>query len=579
MDKKYHIGVHDDSYSKKFRDVKNALLETGLVSKGTPDAMLTKELSNGIEDLIPQNIKLGVNIAGIDGTMRSSLSDWDVDSLLNMEKISYTYTYSDNKNTLYGKNSTSGLFLYNKETKEHRQIFDKGRIFKNYLETFDGDVYIMCYDSVLLTSYVLYIDIDFNCFVVYESTKVNFSTDNTGMHQSRAGHCYFDSGYYTGPYSYNTSTYTGIYYLNKSEPAKQIYGVTPYEEDNGVAWSYPFEDSKGNLYATAFRGSADVLILQGDTVINLSDTSHTWSYSMTEYVEMSDGSIYCWSNANLVALCYIDNVNYTLESLFYGLDWNIIEDNSGNVYASTRYTNHGTPGIYHLRKNVYEKIHDQYYGYYFRKDKQGNIYAWATYRQSTDDKYMIYRVYPDRVEQWKNIKVDFSLINDAQGYLYLSYDFSSSTNASLPRYFCRVDDGVLTPLYSTTSRYTVFYSNKEYAYFQRYSSSSSGLLILRDGVIVSPSDTSISLCDSFKYFEEKDNLYFVADHASANMTFYHIDGANVTKLYTGLVSNYIYEVYRDDTGVYLSTVSTKSFIPGNTYYKLHDKKLLVIAEK
>lgn len=556
MDKVYPIGQNLSYIDREYSDIKNALKQNNIIPQTTPSDKVVSALNNAFTDVQPENIKYNTTIMGVTGTLRNSVDDWTLEELFNVPVINYSYTTQNHTYTYYHIKDESNLYCVDNNTKEVTLIADDCAGVRALYEIKNNDVYIAYYDT-LDNSILLYASGAYSKRV-YVDARANFKQSAINFFESDLGYCYFASGQ-SGSYS----TYTGIHYLEKDSWAVQIVGSSTYTSTNGYQWYFPFEDSKHNVYATAYSGTSTLYALQKNTVITVTGAN---SYLFDNWFEMSNGDLYCYSGYNLVALCYVDNINFTITNFCYGRNWTIVEDKNGNIYGASTSSSSSDYGIVLLNKAEETRIFDKHKQWKLLKDAYGNVYGMAGYLSSgydSKEKSTIYSITPQGVEPIASLNITSSIktFNDNIGTLYLT----SKAGAKVLE-----NNTLKSAPFSCTYELSVVCEHEGYTYV--HAGSYDRLYILHNGQCLNPSGT---ILDVKSHIIHGSYVYLTGfDDGVDRYKIYSAHKGVLKHIFTGGGTTiYFSNVYTNDDTVYFTDdIVTKrtSYDPKDTHYALKD---------
>lgn len=359
MKQTHHIGYVQTPSVKNLSNVKNALVENGLVPLTTPNEMLPDAIEKGLENLKPENVRGNVKIGNVTGTIATTIDEVDVNSYnaipLTLEDFSFSY-FAKNGIDAYGSYSSGtkkGLYHINLLTNEKTLIYEKGLNWKFFEEKKQGLVYCSA-DATSSDSYGLLL-LKGSTAQIVENCTNTYGILTTYLMQDKL---------YFSVYPF------GIGILNDNVATKIFSKSTRY--------TVFFESSKKRLYCGGGSNTSDPLvIIENDQPKQI--TLANFGNSINYFCESSNGDIYIGSEAmNKSGIYYLNNSDEPFHIYTSGWEWeHFYTDNNNNVFASSDASDSYTEqGLLHLKNGVATKIWN--YGNrwkYWHKDSLGNLYV------------------------------------------------------------------------------------------------------------------------------------------------------------------------------------------------------------
>lgn len=138
MEREYNVGTWLTPSDEYIKDIKDALVEKGIVEELTNGEDIPENLKEELEKVIPENIKSGVQIGNVKGVLNLSLDDIDLEDIkasaistrnLLDTNTSQNFSYSivsPDKHSVYGSynSSKTGLYKIDIFTGEETKILD-----------------------------------------------------------------------------------------------------------------------------------------------------------------------------------------------------------------------------------------------------------------------------------------------------------------------------------------------------------------------------------------------------------------------------------------------------------------------
>lgn len=373
MSKSYTVGyMPKPSYSgTKYEELKDVLKESGIISEHTPDNAIQTVVEESLVDLKPENIKAGVTIGTIEGTIITDVSQITIDNVypnkvsdskFNVSKIHSKYLHSNGVD-LYLSASNSGqggLVHVNTKTGKVTTITETSYIYDYFFETSDG--YLIARPNS--TSYGDPIILKGENIIYNLSEIIQNQSSTTGVFSLTSGsiieynNCVYIPDYTRGYLVfngtnieyYNNLTWTSVHTINGKY---YMYHSSSYDEirnglftitdngpiklyDKGTSWS-KYITQNDNIYVYNESPYQNVLHIKNNIVTELVGTKSIHHLTIT-----NTGQLYS---------------SYTNGAVYY-----IVEDTVQVVYT--------LPEIYQ-NSNVYLYIHTY-------EDTQTYMYLYST---------------------------------------------------------------------------------------------------------------------------------------------------------------------------------------------------------
>lgn len=475
MKQTHHIGYVQTPSVKNLSNVKNALVENGLVPLTTPNEMLPDAIENTIKSIDPNNIKASATILGVKGKL---INDWED---VNWNDISYT-TYYD-KGIYYSKNGIDaygnvytpikkGLYHINLLTGEETKISDN--YFRKFFQDNEGNVYATNPSSgydllklvgaskyVLASSYKewknMFVSSKGEIYFVNNNNLV-YVDGNKGKKITLEGSNWeyiFENS--KGNIYLGSSTSYGVYKLNKNEATQLI-------EEPKHTFMYFFEDSKGTVYASGSTSGAGIYTIIDDVVAQI----YTTGYSFTTFYEAKNGNIFSSPN-NTFSSGSIAIIDGTIKKMGTSeVNLNFIETSKGVVYC----TSSNVSGLYILNTDEGTLTKKLSYGRNVKnlfETKKGDIYIY-----NGNDSYT-YFISNDGIYKSITTRID-TIFEDSQSNIYgslkgINNNYLSKLDGSAGQYTTISDTTVVSKFFETP--YGVVALSSE-----TYSKSSKAVLII-----------------------------------------------------------------------------------------------------
>ena len=335
MKQTHHIGYVQTPSVKNLSNVKNALVENGLVPLTTPNEMLPDAIEKSVNELksqIPET--------------------WETMDLSKKKK----YITKNSITSYFAKNGVDCYCSYNSEEKiglyhlniitgEETQIYPLGLYWNCVFEKANGELYFGSTNSN--TTGVLYVS-NLVATKIYEE-GYNWNT----FFQTSNGNVYV-SGF---------SGSKGILCLN-NDSATLITSQT-------FLTSY-FESNKGDIYVGSPNSNATgVYYINGTNISKISDSTRPFN----SFFETSNGDIYVGGTS--YDICYIKNKVATIITTTTARYTIFYEDKNENIYAAPTGTNTGY--VYHLNGTTKTNIIGIYSGAAgFLENSKGDVYLYGS---------------------------------------------------------------------------------------------------------------------------------------------------------------------------------------------------------
>lgn len=268
--------------------------------------------------------------------------------------------YASNGIDCYGSYSDSnklGIYYYNLNTKERKQIYLNNYDWKYFFEDSKGNIYVGRGENDVETN-------DCGFIHLKDGVATQICSIGTGWHS------FFEDSkgnVYAGGYRYAK----GVYHLN----GKTITQI--YSQDFG--WDNFYEDSKGNVYLA--KGGLEghyptgdakgILYLDNDNATLLNSPDSKKQYNI--FFETTKGELYIANDG--ASLLYVNGTELLEVSIDVSVEKSFAyfyEDSKGNVYVSSNYVN----GIFLLKDLEIKRIYEtgRKWSNYFTNSK-GDLYA------------------------------------------------------------------------------------------------------------------------------------------------------------------------------------------------------------
>lgn len=293
--------------------IKNALEDNGLISENLSVSGVVNELNNNFTELKPENIKAGVQIGSVNGTIATNWTELDFDHITLRPQTPFGYSYSffaSNGIDAYFSysGSSGGIVHFNRITAKTTTIYSVGGYWRYFFEDSKGNIYA------------------------------------------------------------SSSSYTGIVHL-QGETATLIHS-------SGRYWQYFFEDSKGDVYVSSSNSSSNnkgVLLINEQTSQQVYNNGYGWGY----FLELKNGDIIVGSDGSYGGMIIIsDYIGYYVNIYSRKWQY-LFESSNGDIYACTGQQNVGIYHISGTIDNMNGvQIYSSGYAWsHFAEDNNGNVYV------------------------------------------------------------------------------------------------------------------------------------------------------------------------------------------------------------
>ncbi len=385
--------VEIEEKEQALEDVKHLLVNKGIVNEDTSYSELDDVTEESLVNLKPENIKNGIRIGTVKGTLGADLSSINLDECIVQKNYGFDNAfYASNGIDVYGSYSSSeklGIYHVNSSTNELTQIYAEGYNWKYWVEDNSGNIFvsssvsnykgIICLKSgvarkVYQDGYYwggYFLDDD---GIIYLQSYATYST-SFGLLAIENGVCEkIITGYTKGSF-YKTKT-NELYWISSGWGDSDGKGLVYIHKGMATSVTNKGQSSKiiehnGYIYYGSYQ--IGLGILKKDVLTNILDISMlNWTS-----VCLSNGKIYIFMDAN----CYYvyENTVSTItlpKSMSYKF-----KDSKENIYLQS-----GDAKSYYMFANEEFKLlyTDETYGMSYTKffeASNGNIYANSTYSQ------------------------------------------------------------------------------------------------------------------------------------------------------------------------------------------------------
>jgi len=318
------------------------------------------------------------------GEMYIPSDDWDEVELPVVLRTGTNHIFAASNGLLYigNSNTNSGVWCFDRETKEFEQIVRTGNHFGIFFESSQGDIYIHTTQGNMFVQHIKWKTV----------TQIPVQRHSFRFFEDSKGNIYMGAPSDTGLFIVNGTTATqilntGAGWSNFRETINgdvYIFGVNNrdiwhlngmivtniWDENNGW-WDNPLEDSKGNIYVSTGAANTGILHISGTTATRIWDTGNSW-----RFFEDSKGNVYANSSAANTGILHISG---TTATRIWDIGQGIIpffEDSKGNVYVGSTTANFG---ILHLSGTIATQITTFSTNWRnFFEDSKGNVYVGST---------------------------------------------------------------------------------------------------------------------------------------------------------------------------------------------------------
>lgn len=316
MEREYNVGTWLTPSDEYIKDIKDALVEKGIVEESTNSEDIANDIEEGLVNLTPNNIRGNVKVGNVSGTIETKYDEINIDSYKKIpESFAFVFyasngkdAYASHQNSSYSQNYI-GIWHINLETGELTQIYNEGYIWREMFESSDGTIYM---SGGIDSSYAKGI-IHIKDNVATKLDTPNYGFDN--FYEDRKGNIYASAR--------NVGT---VHISDKT--VTTIYQETTF---HSVYW----ELKNGLVYCTGSQsGLSNVLILDGTTATSVEIERNKVTNS--EIYETKNGEVYLYRPSSYITLRRI-NSDFTVDTIsdtseqYQRPSW-LVEDQLGNLY-------------------------------------------------------------------------------------------------------------------------------------------------------------------------------------------------------------------------------------------------------
>jgi hypothetical protein len=395
FEKKYSLKKVKQPTDEYIKNVKQVLVNKGIVNENTPYSDLDDVTEENLVNLKPENIKAGIQIGNVEGQIGVSIEDINTNDYASLP-LFYAYYIASNNTDCYAiySNNRNILYYYNLETKESTKLYTglSNRIFSKFFEDSKGNVYVAD-SSTYLIGASLYVNktyckkLNEYSFTFFEDSKGNVyggtNEDSSGIFLIDGEHSnkiegttgcgwknFFEDSkgnVYVGSNSSNKADDYGIYLLNRDGTQEKVYTT-------GYNWRYFFEDSKGNVYASASTNDFGILRINNNRSEKVYDLGNSWRH----FFEDSKGNLFASSTSiSSIGIIKLNEESENKQKYSLGYNWSyFFEDSKGNVYVSSSSSDSKCKGVICISEETTKQIYNDWHSWrYFFEDSKGNVYV------------------------------------------------------------------------------------------------------------------------------------------------------------------------------------------------------------
>lgn len=363
MKQTYNVGYLQTPSVKHLANVKQALADNGLASPTTPNEMLPDLIEEGLAELKPENVRSGVKIGQVEGTIVKTIEDVSFDSYeVDKEKLvnaTYKYIAKNGVDAYYSAYSSTGKYgIYHMDliTQERTQIYPYSHDFQYYFEDDNGNIYT--YTSRASGS--IHIK-GKTATKFYNTTFTNYILHNGVL--------------YAGAPSGKSEYASGFAIINGTD----VTLINPKGTTSGFA--YLHKDSRGNLYV-GNSNTGGLYKVEGSTMTVVTSTSA----KLTKLVETPSGKLVFFNTSLNSSVIIIDTKdNDRIHDVYVSLGTGaitFIEAPDGTLYNCGVGTSTTATKLIKIKNDIASLVLDPsalgYPSYYFTNlviTTKGDIYA------------------------------------------------------------------------------------------------------------------------------------------------------------------------------------------------------------
>lgn len=316
MEREYNVGTWLTPSDEYIKDIKQTLVEKGLIKESTNNEDIAKDIEEGLVNLKPENVRGNVKVGNVTGTIETKYDEINIDSYKKIpESFAFIFyalngkdAYASHQNSSYSQNYI-GIWHINLETGELTQIYNEGYLWREMFESSDGTIYM---SGSIDSSYAKgIIHIKDNIATKLDTPNYGFSN----FYEDSKGNIYASAR--------NVGT---VHISNKT--VTTIYQETTF---HNKYW----ELKNGLVYCTGTQsGLSNVLILDGTTTTSVEIEKNKVTNS--EIYETKNGEVYLYRPSYYITLRRI-NSDFTVDTIsdsseqYQRPSW-LVEDQFGNLY-------------------------------------------------------------------------------------------------------------------------------------------------------------------------------------------------------------------------------------------------------
>ena len=431
MERTYNIGLLTGDEKNILNDIKNVLVDKGIIEPTLPNQNLQKEIENILQ-------KSDV-----------TLPEWKDLIINDYAKIPvFDYTFTASNGNIYCSNKEGemvGIWCIEAKTKKAVQIYNEGYSWTTFFETKNGEIIAQNSDNIIR----IYTDFTIKRIMAGGWSYI-FEASNGDIFLSSAN-----------------PNKNGIVRI-VGETAEKIYGSEYY-------WQYFFEASNGDIYMGAHASNAGVVYIKDGKATRI----YSSGYDFKSFIEHPSGKVYVGGSNGILLLNQTSATNIYSGAFMYS---HILTSKGEIYYASSSTSVSGlSSGIVRVVDGVATQIHTGGSSWnYFFENKNGKVYCSSSIKPGDltgvscgilyIDGETVARIY-DRACQWSNYVVD------SLGNIYVSNAMSTSSN-----YFglIKLEDDTATLIYDKGTRWVNLFEDSNHVCY--FSNKSGMLLELKNGV-------------------------------------------------------------------------------------------------
>lgn len=415
MSKSYTVGyMPKPSYSgTKYEELKDVLKESGIISENTPDNAIPTVVEESLVDLKPENIKAGVTIGTIEGTIITDVSQITIDNVhpyqvsdskFNVSKIHSKYLHSNGIDLYLSASNTNegGLVHVNTKTGKVTIVTESACRHDYYFETSDGYL-IVCPSS---TSY--------GDSMILKGEKIIYNLSEVIQTQSST----------TGGFSKTNGSiieYNNCVYIPDYSRGYLVFKGTSIEFHNNLTWTS--KHIINNKYYMYHNSSYDeirngIFTITDEGPIKLYNNGTGWSKYITQ-----DDNIYVYSESPYQNVLHIKD-NIVTELIDTKPIRNLKTTNTGQIYSSyvngaVFYIVEDTAQIVYTLPEVYKNTYTYVYIHTY-EDTQTYMYLYSRLTNIVNGSVSPVLIYNTATKVFEPVEFNYNFNFDTMQY---SLDF------------------------------------------------------------------------------------------------------------------------------------------------------------